>query len=221
MNFPNALKGIKKIYISEMLMLLSGALGGVASFFGTQAAKQIEQGGAEAIEAGTAFGVMIPLLASGIIAIIAVFIQFFGLKSAANDDDNFKTGYTYALIGLVLSVVFSILSYTKIGGDLLDDLVKLVSSFIQVVVTFYVITGIKSLSEKLGNTEMAARGKKTFNIYAAAIILASVVELAMTVLSGGLKTAVVGILGAVMLVLMVVGYILYLGYLSKAKKMLA
>jgi hypothetical protein len=42
MNFPNALKGIKKIYISEMLMLLSGALGGVASFFGTQAAKQIE-----------------------------------------------------------------------------------------------------------------------------------------------------------------------------------
>ena len=137
------------------------------------------------------------------------------------DDDNFKTGYTYALIGLVLSVVFSILSYTKIGGDLLDDLVKLVSSFIQVVVTFYVITGIKSLSEKLGNTEMVARGKKTFNIYAAAIILASVVELAMTVLSGGLKTAVVGILGAVMLVLMVVGYILYLGYLSKAKKMLA
>ena len=221
MNFPNALKRHKKIYISEMLMLLSGALGGVASFFGTQAAKQIEQGGAEAIEAGTAFGVMIPLLASGIIAIIAVFIQFFDFKSAANDDDNFKTGYTYALIGLVLSVVFSILSYTKIGGDLLDDLVKLVSSFIQVVVTFYVITGIKSLSEKLGNTEMVARGKKTFNIYAAAIILASVVELAMTVLSGGLKTAVVGILGAVMLVLMVVGYILYLGYLSKAKKMLA
>ena len=67
MNFPNALKGVKNIYTSEILLLLAGVLGGVASFFGTQAQQQIAQGGTEALDAGTAFGVMIRVLAAGLV----------------------------------------------------------------------------------------------------------------------------------------------------------
>lgn len=220
MKYPDALRGIKKIYTSEILLLLAGLLGGVASVFGAQASQQIAQGGAEGIDAGTAFGVLIPILASGLIAIIATIIEFFGLKDAANENEYFKNGYIYALIGLVLSIALTILSYTKVS-DMVSDLGKIVSNFIQMVVTFYVITGIKDLAEKLGDTDMVSRGKKTFNIYAAAIICASLVELALTLLQDNAKTIVVGILGAVTVILTVIGYALYLIYLSRAKKMLA
>lgn len=221
MNFPNALKGVKKIYTSEILLLLAGILGGVASFFGTQAQQQIAQGGTEGLDAGTAFGVMIPVLAAGLVEIIATLVQFFGLKDASADDEYFKQGYTYAFIGLVASIVFSVLSYSKIGGSMMNDLGTIVSNFIQVVVTFYVISGIKNLADRLGNAEMVERGKKVFNIYAAAVILSSVVQLATAVLQDKMKMFVVGILGAVALILSIVGFILYMGYLSKAKKMLA
>lgn len=221
MRFPNALKGIKKIFTAEILMLICGLLGGIAGAFGQQASGQIAEHGAEGITATTAFGVMIPLLASGLIAIIASLIEFFGLKDASEDDEYFKKGYIYALIGLIVSIVIEILSFMKVGGTMVTDLGKVVSNFVQIVVTLYVIYGIRSLSEKLGESAMAERGKKVFNVYAAAVILASVVELGMAVLQGSAKTVVVGILGAVMLVLTIVGYFMYLRYLSAAKKMLA
>lgn len=220
MNYPDALRGIKKIYTAEMLLLLAGLLGGMASVFGAQASQQIAQNGTEGLDIGTAFGVMIPLLASGIIAIIATLIEFFGLKDASNENEYFKNGYIYALIGLVLSIALSVLSFMKVS-EMVSDLGKIVSNFIQMVVTFYVISGIKDLAEKLGDAEMVSRGKKTFNIYAAAIICASLVELAVSLLQDNAKTIVVGILGAVTLILTIAGYALYLIYLSRAKKMLA
>lgn len=221
MKFPNALKGLKKIYTAEILMLVCGLLGGIAGVFGQKASEQIAEHGTEGLDIGTAFGVFIPIMLSGLIAIFATLIEFFGLKDASEDDENFKKGYTYALIGLIVTIVIEFLSFMKIGGDMVTDLGKVVSNFVQIVVTLYVIYGIRSLAEKLGDTEMAERGKKVFTIYSASVILASLVELGMAVLEGGTKTAVVGILGAVMLVLTIVGYVMYLRYLSSAKKMLA
>jgi hypothetical protein len=60
-----------------------------------------------------------------------------------------------------------------------------------------------------------------FNIYTVTLLLSSAVQLGMSVLSGDTKTVVVGILGAVMLVLTMIAYVMYLRYLSAAKKMLA
>ena len=217
MKYQNAFNGLKKIYNSEILSLIAAALGAVASSFGGKASQEISGAG---LTPGTAFGVMIPLMAAGILAIVAAVMELFGLKDAAEDDEYFKTGYTYALIGLVVSIAVSVLQYMKIGGGLLDDFGKLVSSFVQIAVTFYVISGIRNLAEKLGNAEMAGRGKKVFNIYAVTVILASVVTLLTTVLSGNIQTVVAGILAVVTLVLTVVGYVLYLRYLRNAKEML-
>lgn len=218
MRYPNALNGIKKVYTAQILMLVAGLLTGVASFFGSQASKEMAEGG---ITAASAFGVMIPLFAGGILAVAAGLFELFGLKTAAQDDEYFKKGYTYSLISLVISIVISVLSFMNIGGKMLTDLGSTVSDFIQTVVTFYVIYGVRNLAEKLGDSEMAERGTKVFWVYAAAIILASLVELAMGILQNTARTLVVGIFGAVMLVLMAVGYIMYLRYLSSAKKMLA
>ena len=218
MKYQNAFNGLKRIYNSEILSLIAAALGAVASSFGGQAYQEIS---GEGLTPGTVAGIMIPLMAAGIIAIVAAVMELLGLKDAAEDDEYFKTGYTYALIGLVVSIAVSVLQYMKIGGGLLDDFGKLVSSFVQIAVTFYVISGIKNLAEKLGDAEMAGRGKKVFNIYAVTVILASVVTLLTTVLSGNLQTVIAGILGVVTLVLTVVGYVLYLRYLRSAREMLS
>ncbi|MBQ9823866.1 MAG: hypothetical protein IJM63_05165 [Solobacterium sp.] len=221
MKYPNAYNGIKKIHTAELLSLLAGILGTVAVAFGGLASQQIAQGGADSLTPAAAFGTMIPLFGAGIIGIVASLMQFLGLKDAAADEENFKKGFTYALAGLIIAVVLSILSMMNLSNSMIDDFGKIISNFVQIVVTLYVINGIRSLAEKLGESGIEGRGKKVFNIYAASVILASVVELLMTVLSGSARTIVVGILGALMLVLTVVGYIMYLRYLSAAKKMLA
>ncbi len=218
MKFPNALTGLKKIYASQMLLLVVGILDGVASVFGDKASEQVA--GAGNVTAETALGVMIPLLLSGLLTIVAACLELFGLKDAAEDDEQFKKGYTYALIGLIFSIVIAVLNYLKISGGMLSDFAETVSDLIEVLVSFYVITGIKSLAEKLGNKDMVNSGKKTFNIYAASTICASLVELLMKVLKGDTKMFVIGIFGAITLALIVVAYFLYLRYLGKAKKML-
>ena len=220
MRFPNAYKGIKKIYRSEMLMLIVGLLGGIAGIFGGQAAAQIAEHGEDGITAATAFGVMIPVMLSGIITIIAAFMQFFGLKDAAKDDEDFKKGYTYALVGLAFAVVFGVLSIMKIENAMLTDLSKVLSNFIEIVITFYIIKGIINLSEKLDNPEMAAKGKKIFYMYAAGVIIASLVELVCSLMHLDKSATAAVALGGLSALLAVVAYILYLGYLGKAKKML-
>ena len=221
MRFPNAYKGLKKIYRSEILILIVGILTGIAGFFGAQAASQIAEQGEEGITAATAFGVMIPIMVSGIITIIAAFMQFLGLKNAAKDDAEFKKGYTYALIGLALAIVFGILSIMKIENAMITDLSKILSNFIEIVITFYIITGIISLSEKLDDPEMAARGKKIFYMYAAGVILASLVDLICTVMNLDKSGTIAVVLGGLSALLAVIAYVLYLGYLGKAKRMLA
>ncbi|MCR5796256.1 MAG: hypothetical protein K6G61_13025 [Solobacterium sp.] len=219
MRYPNALSGIRKIYTAEMLTLLAAVLGVAASVFGGIISQQIAGGGE--ITAQSAVSVLIPVLAAGLITIIAGIMQLFGLKDASADDESFRKGYTYALMGLVFSVAFTVLSNTKTGGSLLDDGAKLLSNIIEIAVTFFVIAGIKSLAEKLGDMNMVSRGKTVFNIYAASVICSSLAQLASAVLQNDLKTVVSGILGIITLVLTAVAYILYLGYLGRAKKMLA
>jgi hypothetical protein len=117
-------------------------------------------GGSGEITAASAFGVMVPILLSGLIGIIASLMQFFGLKDASADEENFKKGYIYALIGLLVSITFSVLSSMKIGGTMFDDLGKIVSNFVQIIVTLYVINGSEAWLKSSANPKSKRAAKR-------------------------------------------------------------
>ena len=129
--------------------------------------------------------------------------------------------YIYAIAGIAVSVVMAVLSLLNIKSEIISDAGHVIESFIDTVVALYVISGIRNIANKIGQTDMDTRGKKVFAVYAASIILASIVELAAAFMQGGPRIAVVAVLGAIVIVLTIAGYFMYLSYLSKAKKMLA
>lgn len=213
MFYTHARNGIKKIYLAQILSLISVFMTGVAAAYADQAS-------GSGMNTEKAIGIMLPILAVGLLKLAGSLVEFFGLKEAAQDDENFKQGYTYALINIVCSIILAVLSVLNLKNETISDLGNSIRSIIQMIVTLYVVYGIRSIARELGNHEMDERGKKVFFIYGVSIILSSAIQLVAAFLKGSAKIPVLAILGAAVLALAVVGYFMYLSYLGKAKKML-
>ena len=177
MTYPNAYKGVKKIYAAEMLVLLASIAANVAGIIIDNAEKK-----------GTApTGTLVTVLAAlgigaGILVIIGGIMNLVGLSNASKDDDYFKKGFAAAIVSLVVSVVASFLPELKITSPMINDLCKTVSSICEILVTFYVIAGIKHLAEQLNNPNMVSRGSKAFTVFAVAQIAGSLLGLLGNVL---------------------------------------
>ena len=73
MKFPNALKGVKKIYASQLLTLLAGVLSGALTYFGQGAGPDTED---------SKMAVLAALFVGfGVLTLIAYILNFIGTRS--------------------------------------------------------------------------------------------------------------------------------------------
>ena len=216
MRFPNAAAGVKKIFTSEILSLISGllsviaAIGGVVLAAAATSADNSSDAAAAAGLAGlgifTVFGI-----GAAILLVIAFILKLVGINKAKVDEPAFKTAMIFVLVGIVA---------TLIGGFINNDTVKsifdIISSVASLCVTLYIIQGIKNLADQLNDGAVSAKGSKIFMLIACIYcirILASIISL--------FAPTVAGILELVGAIVSIVQYIIFLTYLSQAKKMLA
>ncbi len=212
MKFPNAYNGVKKLFTAEILALIGTVallIGAIAAIFTIGAVE------ADAPEVGAAsLGVTaIFALAGGVIIIIAFIFQIVGLIAGGKDETLFKTALSFALAGVIVQAAASF-----VPAEILQQIAKTFVPVAEVLLTYYVIAAIRSLAEKLGNSDMVLRAKGVITVVFvtyAVRILARV--LGIFVLTG----TVAGAVEIVGYVLAIVQFIVYLSYLSKAKKMLA
>ena len=216
MRFPNAAAGVKKIFTSEILSLIAGllsviaAIGGVVLAAAATSADNSSDAAAAAGLAGlgifTVFGI-----GAAILLVIAFILKLVGINKAKVDEPAFKTAMIFVLVGIVA---------TLIGGFINNDTVKsifdIISSVASLCVTLYIIQGIKNLADQLNDGAVSAKGSKIFMLIACIYcirILASIISL--------FAPTVAGILELVGAIVSIVQYIIFLTYLSQAKKMLA
>ncbi len=219
MTFPNAYFGVKKIFTAEILNLIGTvalAVAGIASAF--LMAGLVSGSGAAAIGGGIAF--VIFSIGAAVLGIVGLIFMIIGLRLAGMDDENFKTGLILAIISLALKVVTGILS-SLIGTTIYDDLSNAIAEILMIGVTLFVVKGISHLSAKLGEVDMEEKGRKLYILYAI-IMCASVV---LRFIGSIISTKSIVATGAAILaiaagVASIVAYIIYLKYLSQAKKML-
>lgn len=216
MKYPNALNGLKKIYSAEILNLIVGILMLVMSVFGLMAFDESlpkEQAEQYVLITG------ILLTASFIIMAIAYIMTFVGVKKAAKDEPVFKNAFTWILVGLVLSLGTSILS-NFVSVEKFERYINLGNRLASILVTVYIIIGVTTLAERIGDHEQVRRGSRLQNIIIFEYAISAVLELLSKFESQKVPETIMEICGVVAAVLMVIAYFTFLKLLSRARKML-
>ena len=217
MTYPNAYHGVKKLFTSQILNLISSILGFVVAILALVGVVSL------AASEGTNFTVVFIALfvglAAAVLSIIAYIMQIVGLKQASHDDSSFYTAFVFAIIGLVLIVLAAIFSALNVANGFGDEIASIFSKFSTIVIAAFVLIGVRSLANKLGQSEMANKAKNV-SIFQAVILALSAIASIVALFTGNAATTISGVLALIAALLTVVFAIVYLVFLGKAKKML-
>ena len=216
MKFPNAAKGVKRIFTAEILKLVAAVVSiiGVAMMIITLAAAESKAEGAT-IAAGT--GTVILLAVAAVLALIGGIMALIGIINASKDEGSFKIALVAIIISLCAAIVGGIFSQ----NSTIQSICQIVQNLMSIFVTVFVIQGVSNLAEKVGNDNVAAQGKTLLSIIVAVYALSLIANIIVLIFGGMFVSVTAGVIAVIALVLNVIGYIVYLSLLSKGKKMLA
>ena len=211
MRFPNAYEGVSKIFLAEILSLVSSlvivagvglALGGAATFY---------NGGSIDVAGGLAVGGIVVTLGGLVLPIIGSILQIVGLGQARKDERKcFKTAFIAAIIALVASCA----SAFTTGIDWLTTVLTLVAGFANIFAFAFTIYGITELAGLMKRQDMVILGNKIVWMVAIIYIMSFIAKVLPLAQFGTVLLIASGILA-------IVAYIVFLVYLYKGKKMLA
>lgn len=215
MKFPNAHKGLKKVFIAEIISVISAVILVVAATLVTLSANNPNEG---LVVAGGAIS-----LVAGIATVVALIIQLIGLHQGGKDEPYFRIGFWVVIFAIVLRIVSAILGAIK-GVDLSLP-IRLIDSVGDVASTIligYILLGIGSLASQLNNDAMAERSKflvyVVIALFVGSIILSIVPTFFKEPSSVGATTFLVfGIIAAILELIL---YIMCLIHIARAIKML-
>lgn len=215
MKFPNAAKGISKIFTSEILALIATIATGVATILAVvmyASAKTNSTAGA----AASGIGMLVLGLGASVLLVIALILQIVGVVQTSKDEDSFKMIIYLTIFTLIVAVVAAIFSRVTF----LNNIANAVSSIGSFVTTLLIILGIGNLGVQVGNDEVIDKCSSQFKLILGIGIVALLARFFCIFLPTVPAQGIVIALAVVALVLSIIQYILYLSLLSKAKKML-
>lgn len=215
MKFPNAAKGISKIFTSEILALIAAIATGVASILAAvmyASAKTNSTAGA----AASGIGTLVLVLGASVLLVIALILKIVGVVQTSRDEDSFKMIIYLTIFTLIVAVVAAIFSRVTF----LNNIANAVSAIGGFVTTLLIILGIGNLGVQVGNDEVIDKCSSQFKLILGIGIVALLARFFCIFLPTIPAQGIVIALAVVALVLNVIQYILYLSLLSKAKKML-
>ena len=216
MQFPNAAKGVKKIYTAEILELIAALAILLTTILGAVALASMSAESAGGLIAG-GLGFAVFGIGALVLSIIAFFMQLSGINAAKLDEPKFKNALIALIVGIVLQVVNGL-----IGAGLVKDLCGALAYACDMLVTIYIVQGIGSLAEKLNNSEIAEKSKSLVTLLEVVWIVAIILKAVGGVLTkvGTASQIVIAVIGAAAVVVSIIAYIIFLGLLKKAKAML-
>lgn len=216
MKFPNAAKGVKRIFTAEILSLIAALASIVAIGMGviTVAAQKTDAG---SVEVAAGVGTVILFSAAAVIALISAIMALVGIINASKDEGAFKAALIAILVYAIAAIVAAIFSQ----NSTVQTICQIVQKLMDIVVTVFVIKGVSNLAVKVGNSNVAQQGNRLMAIIVIIYLLSLVASILVVVFGGMFASVTAGIIAIAALVLSVIGYIVYLSLLSKGKKMLA
>ena len=231
MQFPNAAKGIKNLWVAEILSIIAAVLTIVMAFVfvsnfkseiaaielaaatGTEAALQdsvLTQAQSNAILATGGLG-----LGMAIFGVIAFILGLIGTFQAKKDEKSFMDAFMIVVVGIVLSIVAAFLKQ----DSEITRYVQIASNICIAWMNYYVLLGVANLATAKGETDLHDSAKRASIWVAIAITISEVIQLFANNTRVSNQTLMI-VLTSVAAVLEIVAYVYYLIVLSRARKML-
>ena len=213
--YENAKNGIGKVFTSQILAILAVICALVAGIFYaiTVTAENENLTGATF---GGSTGLAIFTLASAVFLVIAFILEMVGLNVAGRDEPLFKKAFIVSVVGLIISIVLGALaSLTTISWII--DLKDICNFFIGLIIVHHVLYGIANICPSISD-----KAANVWKVYMATIIIAlivNVVSVVMALLQLYTGSAVLLIVFTIVdTILQIVAYVMFVGFLAKAKK---
>ena len=217
MKFPNAAKGVKKLFSAEILYLLSVILIGVVSVITVIINNKMTN-----VSNAVAVLILVGFIAGGVLAVIAFILQIVGLVQASRDERAFKGVILLTVFGIIVSVIGAFFS----KDSFINSLSTTINSVVSVISIILIILGIGNMSLQLERQDMIERGGRIIRI----IVWLAIISIIMNLISiflpqniddaSDLAKVIILSLTVIALMLNIAEYVLYLSFLSKTKKML-
>jgi hypothetical protein len=215
MRFPNAYRGVKKIWLAEMLMLLAAIVGIIMVI--VMAANGTMVGEDIVINEGVKTPIAVLGIVTAVILLIGFILNLIGLINANNDDSAFRIALLVTVLGVVASAISAIWSNNETLNKWMDTATTICSMF----ASYYVLTGIANLAEKMSDAATKALALKSRTLVEGSFCATALFKLIISIFKIQDGSTIYTIMSIVALLLELVSYILYLRALSKGKKMLA
>ncbi len=216
MRFPNAFRGVKKIWLAELLMLLAAVIGIILVFVIAANGTLV---GEQEIVINEAAKTPISILGifTTVIALIALILNLVGLINARGDDAGFRIALLVTVLGIIASAVSAIWSTNQVLVKWMDIAVTIFSLF----ASYYVLTAIANLADQYPDAATKALALKSRTLLEGSFCATAVFKFIINIFKIQDGSTIYTILSIVALVLELVSYLLYLRALTKGKKMLA
>lgn len=214
MKFPNAYKGIGKIYLAELLQLIGVvllAIGVAVGFFGMKSEGQVEA----AVTSSLALGAFLSMLPGIILPMISLILSIIGLNEASEDEPTqLRTAFISSIAALALAIIASVIQSVNGESNLLGSFFELLSTLASLFVTIFTVGGISKLMTRIGRNDLVNRGNQILWL----LVGAQIFEQIARMLPQGTFALILSFAG---LMFSVVMYFLYLGFLNHSRNALA
>ena len=218
MKYPNAAKGIRKIYIAEILSILAAVLAIVLVVMAAANHIDVNASGEEATQALQSSNLSTPFVIWGIVMmlfiLVAYFLNLIGIANASKDESAFKSALWVFLASIAFGVVAGILESSNAR---VANWLKIPSTLLELAVTIFVLKGIGNLAVNLGKKEIADMSAKCRTWLISALILSAAAEVFVALGSTGSTLNTVS--GVAAGLLQIFAYVVYLQVLNKARLM--
>ncbi|MBQ5687639.1 MAG: hypothetical protein IIV23_08040 [Ruminococcus sp.] len=218
MRFPNACKGLKKIFFAELISLIALVPYAVSLVLIQFLPEEIDKNNAEILPAEVV--VTILSILSLVMMTIAYVLNVIGYVTASKDNESFKKAMLLTIAGMVLTVVSGIMENAN-GNPILTNTFDSMENILDLLITLMTISGIVTLSVTYGDLRMVESGKALFKFLFAIYLPTLIAYVFVYLLRNTRSAAILAVtVTFISFALNTVYSLLYLRYLYRAVNML-
>lgn len=218
MRFPNACKGLKKIFFAELISLIALVPYAVSLVLVQFLPEEINKNNAEILPAEVV--VTILSILSLVMMTVAYVLNVIGYVTASKDNESFKKAMLLTVAGMVLTVVSGIMENTN-GNPILTNTFDSMENILDLLITLMTISGIVTLSVTYGDLRMVESGKALFKFLFAIYLPTLIAYVFVYLLRNTRSAAILAVtVTFISFALNTVYSLLYLRYLYRAVNML-
>ena len=218
MRFPNACKGLKKIFFAELISLIALVPYAVSLVLVQFLPEEINKNNAEILPAEVV--VTILSILSLVMMTVAYVLNVIGYVTASKDNESFKKAMLLTIAGMVLTVVSGIMENAN-GNPILTNTFDSMENILDLLITLMTISGIVTLSVTYGDLRMVESGKALFKFLFAIYLPTLIAYVFVYLLRNTRSAAILAVMVTfISFALNTVYSLLYLRYLYRAVNML-